>query len=191
MAGKKTSLVTGSNAKIKVNGKTLAYATDFQYSVQIDTIPVETMGRYEVLANEPIATSVRGSFSVVRYTALAKTSGVYLQNEAGQGNGVGKVGIDSHFNPAAILQSTTVDIELYQKGVNDPEQSEVTGADNSKTIIPANQLLVKKIHDARLTSMGGSINKRGIFVEQFTFVAEQLSDDSFTSAPSGEQDLSD
>ena len=48
MAGKKTTLLTGSNAKIKVNGVTLAYATDIGYSTTTHTVPVETMGRYEV-----------------------------------------------------------------------------------------------------------------------------------------------
>jgi hypothetical protein len=41
-----------------------------------------------------------------------------------------------------------------------------------------------------MTSMGGTINKRGILMESFNFVAETISDDSFTSGNSGETDLS-
>jgi hypothetical protein len=190
MAGQKTSLITGSNAKIKVNGKTLAYATDFQYSVEIQTVPVETMGRYEVLSNEAIALIVSGSFSVVRYTQAAATAGTTGQAASGLGNGVGRWGMNSHFNPGLILASLTVDIELYQKFVNDPEPG-VSTAGVASPIGPDQQVRVKFITDARLTSMGGSINKRGILMESFRFVAIGLSDDSFDSAPSGEVDLSD
>jgi hypothetical protein len=76
MAGKQTSLITGSNAKVVFDGITLAYATDVQYDVSIQTIPVEVMGKFEVLANEPVAYLVAGSFSVVRYTAAAKSGNI-------------------------------------------------------------------------------------------------------------------
>lgn len=192
MAGKKTSLITGSNAKIKINGITLAYATDVQYSLSVQTVPVETMGRYEVLANEPIATIVSGSFAVVRYTKAAGTAGPgKISGAANSGNGVGEWGpqaaspqsagggggMASHVNPGQLLTATTVDLELYRKSVNDPTDS--TGAE-----------LFKRIRDCRLTSMAGSVNKRGILMEQFSFVAELIDDDSFEAQPSGEEDLS-
>lgn len=192
MAGKTTSLITGSNAKIKINGVTLAYATDIQYSLSVQTVPVETMGRYEVLANEPIATIVTGSFAVVRYTKAAKNGGI--SGAAANGNGVGEWGdrtggegalvqnsnggMSPQVNPGDLLTSQTVDIELYRKSVNDP-----TAAQGVE--------LFKRIQDARLTQMAGSVNKRGILMEQFSFVAELIDDDSFKAKPSGEQDLSD
>lgn len=183
MANKSTSLITGSNCKIKINGVTLAYATDVQYSLQVDTVPVETMGRYEVLANEPIATRVSGSFAIVRYTKAAKDGNI--SGAAANGNGIGKwaasataAPVSQHVNPGDMLTSATVDIELYRKSKNDPTSQE--GIE-----------LFKKIKDARITAMGGSVNKRGILVEQFAFVAEHIEDDSFESKPSGEADLSD
>jgi hypothetical protein len=183
MAGKTTSLITGSNAKIKINGVTLAYAVDVQYDISVATIPVEVMGKYEVLANEPIATSVAGSFTVVRYTKAAFDG--QISGAAKDGNGVGNWkgtdepnGIKTHFNPGDILTSKTVDIELFRKSQNDPTSA--VGAE-----------LFKKIRDARITRMGGSVNKRGILMETFQFVAELLEDDSFAATPSGEQDLSD
>jgi len=180
MAKKKTSLITGSNAKIKINGVTLAYATDVQYDVSVQTIPIETMGRYEVLSNEPIATLVSGSFSIVRYTKAASAGGV--SGAAANGNGVGNWDgasgkMSEHFNPGDLLASQTVDIELFRKNVNDP-------ADNTGVEI------FKKIIDARLTRMSGSVNKRGILMESFTFVAEMIEDDSFAASRSGEADLS-
>jgi len=185
MAGKKTSLITGSNAKIRIAGVTMAYATDISYTIDVATVPVETMGRYEVLANEPIATLIGGSFTIVRYTKAAKTGGV--TGAAANGNGVGNwqapgatEAMDSHFDPAKILTSKTVDIEVFQKKQNDP-----TGDGEA-----AGVYLIKKIRNARLTRMAGSVNKRGILQESFTFVAELADDDSFTSGPSGEEDLS-
>jgi hypothetical protein len=178
MAGKKTTLMTGSNAKIKVNGVTLAYATDIQYGVRTDTIPVETMGRYEVVSNEPIAMTVSGSFAVVRYTSGA-IAGDLMKAKAG-GNGVanwkaaGGKGLDGHFDPAKILTSETIDIEIYRKG-------DGAGSDGEKVIT---------IQDARLVSKGGSLNKRGIYMEQFAFVATNISDDSYTAGFSGDEDLS-
>lgn len=190
MADKKTSLITGSNAKIKINGVTLAYAVDVQYDVSVATIPVETMGRYEVLANEPIATTVAGSFTVVRYTKAAYDG--KISGAAANGNGIGNwgtraggegaatsgKGLSTHVNPGDILTSTTVDIDLYRKSVNDPTAA-------------AGVELFKKIYDARITRMAGSVNKRGILMETFQFVAEMIDDDSFTKKQSGEADLSD
>jgi hypothetical protein len=46
MAAKAPSFVTGANAKIKAGGKTFAYASDVSYQVIVDTVPIETMGRY-------------------------------------------------------------------------------------------------------------------------------------------------
>lgn len=193
MTGKTTSLITGSNAKIKINGITLAYATDIQYSMSVQTIPVETMGRYEVLANEPIATIVAGSFAVVRYTSSAKGGGI--SGAAANGNGVGEWGdraggegalvqnvnggMSTHMNPGDLLTATTVDIELYRKSINDP------------SVKDGGTELFKRIKYCRLTQMAGSVNKRGILMEQFSFVAELIDDDSFTARPSGEVDLSD
>jgi hypothetical protein len=191
MADKQTSLITGSNAKIKINGVTLAYAVDFQYNTDVSTIPVEVMGCYEVKANEPISVMINGSFTVVRYTKAAKAGSI--SNAAANGNGIGNWGtktggetaatanmnngISSHFNPKDILTSKTVDIEAYQKFKNSPSAA-------------ADSTLIKKINNARVIRMSGSVNKRGILMETFQFVAETMDDDSFTSAPSGEEDLS-
>lgn len=192
MAGKVTSLITGSNAKITFDGVTLAYATDVSYDVTVQTIPVETMGRYEVLANEPIAYLVTGSFSIVRYTASAAVSGVANNKK---GNGIGnwkgtqnKKGFDAkksgggnsvQVDPGQLLTSKTVDIVLYRKKVNNPG---TTAAD---------QEMFMTIKDARLTRMAGSVNKRGVLMETFQFVAEIADNDTFTASASGEQDLSD
>lgn len=165
---KKVAFVTGSNAKIKINNIVLAYATDVQYDVTVQTIPVEVMGRYEVLSNEPIATVVSGSFSVVRYTKSASSSSIV--GAAKDGNGLGKwgtgpsasdPGLAGHINPAKLLTSETVDIDLFQNTSDGGTQDFL------------------KITDVRLTRMSGSVNKRGILMESFAFVGILLDNESF------------
>lgn len=191
MAGKQTSLITGSNAKVVFDGVTLAYATDVQYDVSVQTIPVEVMGKYEVLANEPVAYLVAGSFSVVRYTAAASgTNGV--SGASAKGNGIGAWkgtandkdlaadksgrGNSVQLDPGQLLLSKTVDIALFRKAVNDPTAT-------------AGQEMFMTIKDCRLTRMGGSVNKRGVLMESYQFVAEMAYNDSFVASASGEEDL--
>ncbi len=178
MAGQKPSLITGSNAKIQIAGKTIAYATDIQYSVDTAIIPVEVMGRYEVITNEPIATSVAGSFTVVRYSKVAKENN--LSDTAAAGNGVGKLGqgMANAFNPGKMLLTETVDIVIFQKLLSNAGAVTVAGA-------AADVHSVVKITDCRLTRMSGSVNKRGILTEGYSFVGVLFSDDSFEAASSG------
>lgn len=190
MAGKQTSLITGSNAKVVFDGVTLAYATDVQYDVSVQTIPVEVMGKYEVLANEPVAYLVAGSFSVVRYTAAAKTGNI--SGAAAGGNGIGNWkgtansnapsanasggGNSVQLDPGQLLLSKTIDLALFRKKVNDPTA-------------PGEQEMFMTIKDCRLTRMGGSVNKRGVLMESYQFVAEMAYNDSFVASASGEEDL--
>lgn len=179
MAGKKPSFITGANAKIKAGGLTMAYAQDVSYSVTTTTIPIETMGRYEVVSNEPVAYFVEGSLSVIRYTKVAfdkQMSGV-AQGGNGMGNWNFSTGgkASDHINPGKLLASQTWDMEVFQKHDNN-------GAVETE--------LVEKIRDCRFTRKGGGINKRGVLTEQFSFVGILADGDSFTAAVSGDDDLS-
>ena len=171
MAGMKPSFVTGANAKIKAGNLTLAYAQDVSYAATIDIVPVETMGRYEVVSNEPVGYRVEGNLNVVRYTKVAQAGG----------NGVGKWnfstgGIASeHLNPGQLLVSQTWDLEVFQKFDDNGQQA---------------SQLVSKVKDCRFRSKGGGINKRGILVEAFAFVGILAEDDSYSASNSGDQDLS-
>jgi len=180
MAGQKPSFITGANAKIKVGGKTMAYAQDVSYSATTTTIPIETMGRYEVVANEPVAYFVDGTLSVIRYTNIAKDNN--MDGVAVEGNGTGKLALGSdgalasdHMNPGDMLASESFDLEIFQK-------FDKEGTTDSQKVI--------KLIDCRFTRKGGAINKRGILVEQFAFNARFQEDDSYTHAGSGDLDLS-
>lgn len=182
MAGVKPGLITGSNAKILFGGKTLAYATDIQYSVETMVIPVEVMGHFEMIANEPIAITVNGSFTVVRYAAgaaiaAAGQNSATLPGANATGNGIGALGgtQSEAFNPAQILTTSTVDISIFQKSLG------ASGAQSTTSVV--------KIIDCRLTRMSGSVNKRGVLTESYAFVGRLLQDDSHQVGVSSDPDL--
>lgn len=183
MSGLKPSFVTGANAKIQLAGKTMAYAQDVSYSVTVSTIPVETMGRYEVVNHEPVAYFVEGSLSVVRYTAASAMTGASAQGNSvnkwgGGASQVAATGTPSlMFNPGRLTGSTTFDINIFHKVA-------VTGSD-----AVAQASSVVKLRDCRFTSKGGQLDKRGILVERFSFNAIYLDDEGTAVEGSGDTDL--
>jgi len=96
MAGVRPFFVTGANAKLKLNGKTMAFLTDFQCSVQIAHQTPHVLGVYEGVSVEPLSYNVNGMFSIIRYVhnAHENIGGVappgIAANDAG--NGVGNWG---------------------------------------------------------------------------------------------------
>lgn len=177
------SFVTGATAKIKAGGLTFAYAQDVNYRVNVDTIPVETMGRYEAVTNEPVNYTVSGELAIVRYTAIAKTNGLPGVNAKGNGLGnvnwtTGGTGSDQ-FDPGKLITSMTWDLAIYQKTANGVDGA-IADAVNK----------VITITDCRFNNKSAGLNKRGILVDRMTFVGILASDDSFTAGNSGDTDLS-
>lgn len=181
MANQIPSFITGATAKIKVGSKTLAYASDVSYNIEVSTIPVETMGRYEAVSNEPVNYSVSGSFSVVRYTKFASTNGIPGTNAATNGNGIGAITPDTkgnlsdHINPSQLITSRTFDLSVFQK------------TDTAGTTTTS--IEVAKVKDCRIVRKSNALNKRGLLVDQFAFVGVLANDDSFNSGNSGDTDL--
>lgn len=183
MASKVPSFVTGATAKIKAGGLTFAYAQDVAYRVNVDTIPIETMGRYEAVSNEPVNYTVAGELSIVRYTAIAKNNNMPGTNAGGNGLGranwvTGGNGSDQ-FNPGNLITSQTFDLAVFQKTANG-----VNGA------VDASIGQVINITDCRFNNKSAGLNKRGILVDRLTFVGILANDDSFTATNSGDTDLS-
>lgn len=139
MSGLKPFFITGASAKIKLNGKTLAFCTDLSYSIQIITQTPKVLGMYEGSSVEPLGYSVSGSFTVIRYAkgiqgAAGHPSGT-ASNDAGNGVGnwdtawggglynntqsilgMGNSGrANEALNPSTFNQGTTFDIQVYQK----------------------------------------------------------------------------
>lgn len=181
--GNAPAFITGANAKIRVAGLTWAFASDVSYQITVDTIPVETFGRYEAVSNEPVNYSVAGELSVVRYTAVATSTSKLTPGRSTNlaGNGIGEAQVSNGFDPSSIMGSGTFDIDVYQKN-----QAITTAADGSPTV---STTPVIHIGDCRFTRKSASLNKRGILVDRLAFVGILANDDSYTAGHSGDDDL--
>jgi len=96
------------------------------------------------------------------------------------GNGIGEWQItntdtgDSHFDPSKLMSAETFDLELFQR--IGPGASDIQDGPNGG---------IMRCIDCRFTSKGGSLNRRGVLIEQFSFNAILADDDSFTATNSG------
>jgi hypothetical protein len=199
MANQVPTFITGANAKIAVDGVTFAYASDVSYQVVVDTIPIETMGRYEAVTNEPVNYSVAGDLSVVRYTSIANKT---AETAGSKGNGLGSItGANTQTNmsfqidPGNMLTSSSWDLVVYQKyasGAGLTGTSAIASGTTDAAAIASgvSQLGVIKISDCRFNRKAAGINKRGILVDRLSFVGILASDESFAASPSGDKDLS-
>lgn len=140
MAGIRPAFITGSVVKIKLNGKTLAFCTNFACSISVLTQTPKVLGKFEADSVEPLGYLVSGSFSVVRYAkgikkALGNSVPTDLAaNDAGNGvgnwgtmwggklgdilarNGIGNDGrAHEALDPSKFSNGTTFDIQVYQK----------------------------------------------------------------------------
>ena len=190
MANVSPFFVTGASCKIKINGLTLAFATDLSYSVSVPHARVRVLGMYEVDSLEPTGYDVQGSFTVIRYISDLKSRleslGVTVPVGVNDlGNGIGswtkinagssvakKLGngndgrADRSLVPSSLQDAVTFDIEVYQK----LSQDQVLG--------------VSRIRNARIVQASAQINKRGLMMQTFQFSAQFLDEDSFLADPS-------
>lgn len=185
MANVAPFFITGANCKIKVNGVTLAFATNLSYSVRIPHARPKTLGSYESNSLEPLSYDVDGSFSIVRYIdglkgkleslGIAAPSGsnnlgnglggwTTLNNKSiankALGNGVDGVANKS-LNPASLQDAVTFDIEVYQR-------------------LPDNSYLgVSRVRNVRIVGMQANISKRSTMNQTFQFIGQFVDEDSF------------
>lgn len=191
MAGIRPTFITGANAKVRVNDKTLAYCTDLSYSVQIITQTPKVLGMYEGSSVEPLGYSVSGSFSIIRYAKDIKSNvggkspDGLTSNDAGNGvgnwggvwggtvgdflarNGVGNDGrANEALDPSKFQNGVTFDIQVYQK-------------------TPSGDIGVANIRNVRITQADFNLTKRGAAIQRFNFVALYVDEDSFVADFSG------
>lgn len=189
MAGMKPFFLTGSNAKIRVNMKTLAYCSNVSYSIQIHHATPTVLGMYEPSSVEPLSYKVSGSFSVVRYVADIKddVGGTSPNGASERGNGIGgwgpdgtleklaagfdiKKGIDGraydNLDPSKLQKATTFNIEIYQK-------------------FAGGQRSVANIRDVRITRADFNIGNKQAATQTFNFTALYVDEDSFKADFSG------
>jgi hypothetical protein len=177
MSGLKPFFINGANVKIKLNGKTMAFCTDFMCSVQIITQTPKILGMYEGSSVEPLGYNVSGSFTLIRYAknAVANVGGKNPDGTVNSGNGMGNWGdsgigaaTDIQANPADLQNGSSFDIEVYQKTDSD-----------------SNSLGVVKVRSARITQADFGISKKSLATQRFNFVALYLDEDSFRADFSG------
>lgn len=181
MSGMRPFFLSGANAKIRINGVTLAYATNLSYSVQVNHATPKVLGMYEGSSIEPLSYSVSGSFTVVRYVADIKTDvgGQAPHGTVDKGNGVGnwsETGIINKFvaggraheslDPSKLEKATTFNMEVYQK-------------------FDGGQRSVANIRDIRITRADFNLNKKNVATQTFNFSALYVDEDSFTADFSG------
>lgn len=140
MAGQRSFFLTGANAKITVNGITMAYATDISFQVQVKHVAPQVLGMYEVFEIQPVAIVVTGSFGVIRYAKDATKLAGNPGDAADVGNGIGmwlkdknivtrtlglpfgdsaaEGRVGESFDPAQMHQAMQFDIEIHQKFAN-------------------------------------------------------------------------
>jgi hypothetical protein len=155
MAGMMPFFLTGATAKIKVNGRTLAYCTDFSYRIETNHQPARICGMFEPASLEPVGYSVSGGFNVVRYTKnmtehVKEAGGKVPNGVSDKGNGIGGWG-DSNspfdgkaneaFDPSKLQSAVYFDIEVYQK-------------------TPAGQVGVAKFRNCKIRASDFNINKK-------------------------------
>lgn len=178
MAGTRPFFITGANAKVKLNGKTLAFCTDLSYSISVLTQTPKILGMYEGSSVEPLGYTVSGSFTVIRYAkdVTSNTGGKppngITPNDAGNGignfgaawggglgsflaaNGVGNDGRpNENLDPSKLANGTTFDIQVYQK---------IASPTNSQSLDAQAQNVVQGILNAVTGSSQDSGNTIGV-----------------------------
>lgn len=171
----KPGFLTGASAKVKLNNKTVAYAQDVSFTTDLEVMPIEVMGAYEVVTYEPLAYRVSGSLSIVRYTKDTKTL-TSIPGTSDSGNSflaggydaAGTVDVSGQFDPSQIIAGNTCDLEIFQKQVNPS-----TGLMDDPPALSS----VVKISGVKFTRMSGTISKRGNLVVQASFVGTLVGED--------------
>lgn len=141
MSGRTPFFLTGANARILLNNKSVAFATDVSFRIVVKHASPRVLGRYEVEVHEPLSYDVSGSFTVIRYARGLKSylGGNTPNDTTNKGNGIGSFGLasfggpvgsalglptsdgqwdgkaDEAFDPSRFFQSKMFDIEIRQK----------------------------------------------------------------------------
>lgn len=201
MAGKTPFFLTGGNARILLNNKTVAYATDVSYKISVKHASPRVLGRFEVETIQPLAYDVMGTLSIIRYgRGLQSYFGdAAPDNVNNAGNSIGSYGLssfggaigsalglpttdgqfdgspDDAFNPSRFFQSKMFNIEIRQKIPTNIGQATVA-KDEAPTVL---------LRDCRFEDMQFRLNKRGVATIDFTFRARYVDDDTFIARKSG------
>jgi len=196
--------LTGANAKILLNNKTVAYCTNVSYKVTVRHATPRVLGRFEVETIQPLSYDVVGTMTLIRYAAGLKDffGGRHIDtpaaiNQAGNGLGsfgpsgidgvVASLGIpnsnlqfdgapDENLVPGRLFQSKLFNIEIRQK--LPPQETKQFGSLRSRDIIDNVQTRVSQLvtgAGANATSETTVVLLRGCRIEEYSFTLDRRS----------------
>lgn len=179
MSKKIPTFLTGANAKIKVNGRTIALATSVSYNIDVNHASPRVLGRYEVEEHQPLTYDVSGSFSIIRYVGGPGHDA--LKDTNNEGNGIGYWGttsrnkgeqlltngsVNGSFDPSKMHRPIGFEIEIYQKTTD-------------------GSYAVARFRGVRISSTSFNMQKKSAAAQSFEFKAQYADEDSFGAAISG------
>lgn len=194
MSGKVPFFLTGANARILLNNRTVAYASNVSYKISVKHASPRVLGRVEVEVHQPVAYDVTGSLTVIRYARGLKdyvegNGNASPEDSSSLGNGIGSYktssmggiaaaiglpspdGFDGRANEAFIpnrmYQSSMFDIEIRQK---------IDAGEEVKVVL---------LRDCRIEEGTFVLNKRGVATQTYTFKARYADEDTFIARKSG------
>jgi hypothetical protein len=200
MANRAPYFLTGANAKLKVNGVTMAYATSLNYAVVVKHASPKILGMYESFTQEPLSYDVTGSFTIVKDVRKAKDAATDRKfdvphNSDADGNGIGnwqvKSGIGGAFGAAldvvgAPFGAAASDGRAHEsfnpKKLN---RSMMFDIEVYLKIGNGDPCGVARIRGVRIEQATFELSKRGIATQTFTFKACYVDEDSFNADFSG------
>jgi hypothetical protein len=178
MGGLAPFFLTGANAKVVLNGKTMAFCSDLSYSVQIMTQTPKVLGMYEGSSVEPLGYQVSGSFTVIRYIKGAEGATGSIPNSVtpnDAGNGVGNWGSAWGSGLGSFLASNGVG--------NDGRANEALDPSTYANGVSFDIQVYQKTNGG---SSGVANIKKGAAIQSFNFVALYADEDSFVANFSGQ-----
>jgi hypothetical protein len=185
----KPFFLTGANAKIIVNGVTLALATDVAYTIRVNHASPKILGMYEVQEHQPLSYDVLGSFSIIRYIAGVNSSSERPSNVTSDGNSIGNwrrntgnaiadtLGLpDSRGNIDAKAQESFIPERMFQSMMFDMEIRQKT---------PNGECVVARFRNCRITQSDFRVGMKSVAQQQFGFKAQYVDEDGFIARKSG------
>jgi len=195
--------LTGANAKIILNNKTVAYCTNINYRVSVKHATPRVLGRFEVETIQPLSYDVSGTMTLIRYAAGIKE---FFEAEkvgapsavSASGNGLGSYGpsglagiaaslgipnadsqfdgaVDENLIPGRLFQSKLFNIEIRQS------VPQLTKNKTNSSLQPTEQQVVSTISRAVTGANSNGINEttvvllRGCRIEDYSFSLDRRS----------------
>ena len=173
MSGIIPSFLSSAKLVIRIDGRTMAYATNLSISDRMSVAPVGGIGAYNADALEPLQYSVSGSFAITIYDeASLKALNEISANKSLVPNRVtdhiptnnfsgNSMFSQNFFSPVHLMISRSIDIDVYERTA--PGQSTA-------------EKITYKIYDARLTSYSLTFTPGSLMQEQIGFIAMKMED---------------